>query len=148
MLLEHLVECRHHVLHAGHVLRGHVLHGTGHLVDHLLHQLLFETFHQLVEARLGLFRLEVVRVEFADLAGEVVGHQIETHVAFLGCGAGVFGSPFVTGVLGVAPGVVDGVTFLVDDVVELVLDLVVDAAEIGTVQPLLTFGTELFEQLA
>ena len=104
--------------------------------------------HQLVEALLGLFRLEVVRVEFADLAGEVVGHQIETHVAFLGCGSGVLCSAFVTGVLGVASGVVDGVTFFVDDVVELVLDLVVDAAEIGAVQPLLTFGAQLFEQLA
>ena len=102
MLLEQLVERRHHVLHAGHVLGGHVLHRARHLVDHLLHQLLFELLHQLLEALLRLGRLEVVRVEFADLPGEVVGHQVEAHVAVLRCRLRVLGPPLVTGVLRIA----------------------------------------------
>ncbi len=121
---------------------------AGHLIDHLLHQLLFELLHQLIEALLGLLRLEVVRVEFADLAGQIVGHQVEAHVALVGSGLGVLGSTLVAGVLGVTSGIVDGVAFLVDDVVELSFDLVVDATEVGVLQALLTLGPELFEQLA
>ena len=37
-----------------------------------------------LEAVLRLARLEVVRAEFADLAGEIVRHEIESHVALGG----------------------------------------------------------------
>ena len=147
MLLEHLVERRHHVLHAGHVLGGHVLHRTGHLIDHLLHELLFELLHELFEALLRLGRLEVVRIELADLAREIVGHQVQPHVAVLRCRLGVLGTALVARVLGVTQRVLDGVTFLVEDVVDRVVDLVVDAPEIAVREALLALLTELFEQL-
>jgi hypothetical protein len=54
MLLEHLVQRSHHVLHPRHVAGSHVLHRSRHLVDHLLHQLVFEFVHQLLEALLRL----------------------------------------------------------------------------------------------
>ena len=147
VLLEHLVERRHHVLHAGHVFGRHVLHRAAHLVDHLLHQLLAQLVHQLVEALLGLGRLEVVGVELADLAGEVVGQQVESHVAVVGRGLRVLGPPLVAGVLRVASGVVDGVAFLVDDVVEFGLDLVVHAAEVVPIETVPALLAQLFEQL-
>ena len=78
-----------------HVLGRHVLHGAAHLVDHLLHQLVAQLVHQLVEALLGLGRLEVVGVELAHLAGEVVGQQVEAHVAIVGGGLRVLGAALV-----------------------------------------------------
>ena len=74
MLLEHLVERCHHVFHASGVFGAHVFHGTGHLVDHLLHQLVFELLHQLFESLLRLIRFEVVALELAHLACQVVRH--------------------------------------------------------------------------
>ncbi len=79
----------------------------GHLVDRLLHQLLAQLVHHLLEPSLRVGRLEVVRTELANLAGEVVGHQVEPHVAFGRGGAGRVGPPFVAAVLGIAQGVLD-----------------------------------------
>jgi hypothetical protein len=146
--VEHLVEGGEHVLHALHVARGHVLHALGHLVDHLLHELLAQPVEHLLETLLGLARLEVVGAQFAHLAGQVVRHEIESHVALGGHLAGGVGAPLVTTRLRIAHGVLDRVSLLVDDVVELARDLVVDTAEIVTVEPLLTFLPELGEQVA
>ncbi len=148
MLLEQLVQRRHHVLHAGHVLGGHVLHRPRHLVDHLLHQLLFQLLHQLLEPLLRLGRLEVVRIQLADLAGEVVGHQVEAHVAILRGRLRILGPTLVARVLRIAQRVLDRVTFLVEDVVDLVVDLVVHAAEIAVGESLLALAAQLLEQLA
>ena len=58
-------------------------------------------------------------------------------------------SPVRCGVLlGLAPGVVDGVALLVDDVVELAGDLVVDPAEVEAVEAVLALAAQLLEQLA
>ena len=145
--LQHLVEPGEHVLHALHVGRRHVLHGAAHLVDHLLHQLLAEPVHQLLEALAGLRRLEVVRLELAHLAGEVVGHQVEPHVALGGGVTSVLLATRIAALLCGSQGVVDGVALLVDDVVELTGDLVVHAAEVVAVEPVLTLTPELLEQL-
>ena len=83
-LLQHLVERRHHVLHAGHVLGRHVLHRTGELVHVLLHQLLTEPFGELLEALLCLRGQEVVRLEALDLACEVIGQHVEFQVPPVG----------------------------------------------------------------
>ena len=151
-LLEHLVERRHHVLHARHVLRRHVLHRTAHLLEQLLRQLLAQLVDQLLEPVLRLGRLEVVLLQLAHLAGQVVGQQVEAQVALRRRVPGRLGSPLVAGALGqplgFATGVVDGVALLVDDVVELVGDLVVDAAEVEAVEPLLALPAQLLEQLA
>ena len=66
----------------------------------------------------GLGRLEVVRLQLADLAGEVVGQHVEAEVAIGGGVACAFwarrSSPLRSAACG---GVVDGVALLVDDVV-------------------------------
>jgi hypothetical protein len=118
-LLDEVVERRHHVLHAGHVLGGHVLHAGRHLVDHLLHQLLLELLHQLLEALLRLLALEVVGAEFAHLAGQVVGQHVEAEVALRGSVLRCGGAPLVAAALGCLRGLLDGVALFVDDVVEL-----------------------------
>ena len=150
--LEHLVERRHHVLHAGDVLGRHLLHRPAHLLEELVGELLAELVEQLLEAPRRLLRLEVVLGQLAHLAGEVVGQEVEAHVAVHGRLAGGLGAPLVAGALGVgvglALGVVDGVALLVDDVVELAGDLVVDAAEVEAVEPVLALLAQLLEQLA
>ena len=86
-------------------------------------------------------RLEVVLLQLAHLAGEVVGQEVEAHVAVRRRFPRRLGPALVAGALGVrlglAHGVVDGVALLVDDVVELAGDLVVDAAEVEAVEALL-----------
>ena len=146
MLLKHLIERLHHVFHAGHVFGPHLLQRTRHLVDHLLHQLLFELLHQLIEALLGLFRLEVIRVEFADLSGEVVRHQIEPHVAFHRRVLRILGAPFVTRAQRIVQCVFDGMTFFINQVIEFVVDLVVDATQVMLVETVLSLLAQLFKQ--
>ena len=149
---EHLVERRHHVLHAGEVLGRHLLHRPAHLLEQLVGELLAQAVEQSLEAARRLLRLEVVLLQLADLAGEVVGQEVEAHVAVhrrLACG---LGAALVAGALGVllglAHGVVDGVALLVDDVVELAGDLVVDTAEVEAVEAVLALAAQLLEQLA
>ncbi len=150
--LEHLVEGGHHVLHAGQVLGGHLLHRPAHLLEELAGELLAEAVEQLLEAPRRLLRLEVVLLELADLAGEVVGEEVELHRPIHRRLPGGLRPPLVAGSagvgLGLADGVVDGVALLVDDVVELAGDLVIDAAEVEAVEPLLPFPAQTFEQLA
>ena len=148
VLVEHLVERAEHVLHALHVARAHVLHAVGHLVDHLLHQLLAQLVHHLFEPLLCLARLEVVRAELADLAGEIVRHEVEAHVALGGGVARCSGPAIVAAALGVAECVLDRVPLLVDDVVQLGGDLVVHAAEVVLVEALLALLAELGEEIA
>ena len=131
-----------------HVLRRHVLHRAAHLVDHLLHQLLAELVHQLLEPLRSLRRLEVVRRQLADLAGEVVGQHVEPEVAVHRSVAGVLGAALVAAALRVAGGVLDRVALLVDDVVQLVGDLLVDAAEVEPVEAVLALLAEPLHHLA
>jgi len=146
--LDHLVERRHHVLHALHGLGRHVLHGRRHLIDALLHELLAQSVHQLLEALRGLCALEVVGRQLAHLAGEVVGQHVETEVAVGPPRRGRLRAAFVTTALGLAGGVLDGVTLFVDDVVELVGDLLVDAAEVEAVERLLALLAQLLHEIA
>jgi hypothetical protein len=146
--LEHLVERRQHVLHPLHVGGRHALHRPRHPVDDLLHQLLAKTVLQLFEAPRCLARLERVGVELAHLAGEVVGHQVESQSAVGGCLSGSGGAALVAAPLTGPLGRVDGVALLVDDVVELAVDLVVDTTEVVLVEPLLTLLTDAVHQLA
>ena len=150
--LEHLVERRHHVLHPREVLRRELLHRPAHLLEQLVGQLLAQPVEQGLEAAGRLGRLEVVLLQLADLAGEIVGQEVEAHVALGGGLPSRLGAPLVAGAggqsLGLALGVVDGVALLVDDVVELAGDLVVHPTEVEAVEPLLAFAPQLVEQLA
>ena len=164
-LLEHVVELGHHVLHAGHVLGGDVLHGPGHLVELLLHQLLPELLEQVVEALLGLVRLELVVLQASNLAGQVVGQHVELHLLGRRCLLGQLGIPgglLRRAVLAV-PGsvvsykaeleigqrrpVVEGLALLVDEIGQLVVDLVVHTAEIVVRQAFLALLAELVHDL-
>ena len=127
---------------------GHVLHRPRHLLDHLLHQLLADLVEQLLEALRGLGRLEVVGLQLANLAGEVVGQHVEAEVAIGGAVACRLGASLVATALGCLGGVVDGVALLVDDVVQLVGDLAVDPAEVELVEPFLALLAQLVHQLA
>ena len=150
--LEHLVEGGHHVLHPGQVLGRHLLHRPAHLLEELVGELLAQPVEQRLEAARRLLRLEVVLLQLADLAGEVVGQEVEPHVAVHRRLPGGLGPALVAGApgvrLGLAHGVVDGVALLVDDVVELAGDLVVDAAEVEAVEALLALPAQPLEQLA
>ena len=82
-----------------------------------LRQLLADLVEQLLEALRGLRRLEVVCLQLAHLAGEVVGQHVEAEVAVrrgVACG---LRTPLVATALGGLRGVVDGMTLFVDDVV-------------------------------
>ena len=137
MLVDHLVERRQHLFHALHVFGRHVLHGRRHLVDHLLGQLLAQLLHQLLEPLLRLTRLEVVGLQLAHLAGQIVGQHVEAELAVHGLVLRVLLAPRVATLLRVENRLVDRVAFFVDDVVQLVGDLLVHAAEVAALEQLL-----------
>ena len=65
----------------GEVLRRHRLHRAAHLLEQLVGELLAQPVHQRLEPARRLGRLEVVLLQLADLAGEVVGQEVEAHLA-------------------------------------------------------------------
>ena len=80
-------------------------------------------------------------LQFAHLAGQVVGHHVEPEVAILGGLAGWSRRGVRRRWPGVA-GVLDRVTLFVDDVVERLGDLAVDAAEVAVVEPFLALAAQ------
>ena len=110
--------------------------------------MLAQFVHQLLEALLRLATLEVVGLQFAHLASQIVRQHVEAEVA-LGRGiAGRLGTSFVAAPLGVRSCLLNCVAFFIDDVVERVGDLLVDTAEVVLVEALLTFLAQLVEHLA
>ena len=68
----------------GRCLRRELLHRPADLLEQLVRQLLAQPVEQGLEALGRLGRLEVVLLELTDLAGEIVGQEVELHVALGG----------------------------------------------------------------
>ena len=149
---EHLVEIGEHLLEPLLGLLAQRLHRTAHLLERLRCQTGPQSLHQSVEPMLRLTRHEVVLLQGSQLAGEVVGKQVESQPALLGPAPCLRGASWIGPAVGLTAfldlGTIDGVALLVDDVGELAGDLVVHAAEVRPLEPFPAGAAQPFEQLA
>ena len=129
--LNHLIECRHHVLHARHVFRGHVLHALRHLINNLLHHLLAQLVEHLFKALFCLLRFKVVTLQFTNKAGEILRHHVETEVAFHRCVSRCLSAAFIATCFSIAHSIFDSMAFFIHDVFQSISNFRVHTAKVA-----------------
>ena len=147
-LLDHPVEgveCLAHVLE---LCRVGIAERLGHLVEVGPGDLLAQPLHQLLEVLAGLGGDELVALQAAHLAGQVVGQQVELHPALGGHLVGDLLAALVAGVAGVGLQLLDAEALLLQHVLQLGGDLGVGPAEVALLEQLLALHAELVEQFA
>ena len=87
---------------------------------------------------LGLRRLKVVRLQFANLASQIIGHHVEPEVALHRGVACVFGTTLITTLFGVHDRLFDGVALFIQDVVKCIGDFLEDPIRIAFFEQILT----------
>ena len=86
---------------------------------------------------LGLRRLKVVRLQFANLASQIVGHHVEPEVALHRSVARVFGTALIATLFGVHDRLFNGMALFIQDVVKGIGDFLKDAIRVALFQQIL-----------
>ena len=147
-LLDHPVEGVEGLAHVLELGRVRVRQGLGHLVEVGLRHLLAELLHEFLEVLAGLGGHELVVLQPADLAGQVVGEQVQLHAALGGHLVGDLLAALVARVAGVGLEALDAQPLLAQDVLQFVGDLGVGPTQVTLFEQFLSLHPQLVEQLA
>src|SRR5437870_9780320 len=140
---EHLVERLHHFLDLAEVLRPQLLHGARHVLEVRLRDLLLELIPELLESLRGALVHELVVVELADRAADVLRQAVQLLELLL--------RDLLHDALGalgrLLEAVVDALPLAAKDVVQFLANIAEDVVEVVALELLQALLAEALEHL-